>query len=179
MMVERRLKGHSLPAIAAEFNVSIDTVEREVKRAKRLGLLDNFSEQIISELLPKAISAFGAAMDKGDTSIAREVFKGLGFLLSPQDRAAATTVADSDDDLEGYLRQHYGGGGSERTQFKPGPRGGRPALAPAGPSITDEGSVLEGAVIRPAPAAPAVGSDGDENRPADQPRSVESADDHA
>lgn len=179
MMLERRLKGHSPAAIAAEFHVSEHTVEREVKRAKRLGLLDDYQDQIVERLMPAAIQAFEKALANGDTAVARDVFKGLGFLLTPAERAQAAPADDGDNsDLEIYVRRTYGGG-SERTQFKPGPRARVEALAPAGPSVADEGSVLEGSLVGPASASAGVGASGDENRPAHDGEGLGISDDAA
>lgn len=109
-MMALRIRGKGYRDIAAEFNVSEDTVERTLNYAKRAGLVAQFEDQILQELVPAAIESFKTAMQNGDTQVALEVFKGTGFLLRPQERAKPlVTDGDGDEDLEVYIRRIRGG----------------------------------------------------------------------
>lgn len=127
-MIALRIRGQSYKNIATEFNVSEDTVERTLNYAKRAGLVAQFEDQILEELVPAAIENFKTAMQNGDTQVALEVFKGTGLLLRPQERAKpAIADSDGDEDLEVYIRRIRGGTpGHSLTE----PAAAAPALDP-------------------------------------------------
>lgn len=161
MMAERRLKGATVKELAAEFHLHEQTVDDILLWVKNSNLLRTFESQIIEDLMPGAIAAFKKAMENGDSAVATTVFKGLGFLLKPEEKAKAP-LADEGDELETYLRKRVG---SNATRFLTKPASAGSALPAAGESGVDSGRVLEGQLIAGSTeASPAVGEGGDEGR---------------
>lgn len=108
-MVARRIHGASYRDIAAEFNVSIDTVERSLTYAKRAGLIVRYEDKILSELVPGAIDQVKKAITNGDTATAMEVLKGSGMLLKPSEKAKQEAPASEGETLEIYIKRFRGG----------------------------------------------------------------------
>jgi hypothetical protein len=152
LMVERKLHNTTLADIGREFNVTETTVARELQYAKRAGLLQKYEEQILDELVPLAIAAYKTALAKGDTTVADKVFKGLGFLLPPQEREQIPAAPEGGDTLEFYVRRKLG---------NQQPARGLPA---ASAEAVVDGSVLEGALAGAAEIEAPVGPARDEGR---------------
>lgn len=153
-MIAFRIRGKSYKDIAAEFNVSEDTVERTLNYAKRAGLVAQFEDQILEELVPAAIENFKTAMQNGDTQVALEVFKGTGLLLRPQERAKPTIAdGDGDEDLEVYIRRIRGG--------TPGHQLAEP---PATAAALDPRNLPTVAALPPTAGTPTLRAPGDEDR---------------
>lgn len=159
-MVERRIRSVPLKDIAAEFNVTIRTVERNLDYAKRAGLIVQFEDRILQELVPAAIETFKKAIEDGNVEIAKEVFKGTGFLLRPSEKVPAKGSMDlaENESLEVYIRKIRGGGQNDSAD---------PALPPAGTSIIDVGSVPTDSSERPKALEASVVASGDESRAPD------------
>lgn len=161
---------HSVPhkEIARKFNMSESTVIRTLDWVKRAGLVTQFEDQILTELVPAAIDTFKQALAKGDTEVARDVFKGVGLLLRPSEKIAAPSEAG--EDLEIYIRKIRNPEGLpiRDTRFKPGfnhHRAHQSELPSASESGADPGSIVEGSVIAATQPAPAIRTSGDEDCP--------------
>jgi hypothetical protein len=74
MMVYKRLHGYSLSKLANEFNLSEQTITKELLRAKKTNLLRTLEQKILEALVPKAITLYDKALDDGDLFVAKDVF---------------------------------------------------------------------------------------------------------
>ena len=109
LMLARRLHGSSYAEIAAEFNVSNDTVERALTLAKRAGLITKFEDDILADLVPLALTQMKAAISGGDTAAALEVLKATQLLLKPLEKPQPKTHDPSVGlTLESYMAQLRG-----------------------------------------------------------------------
>jgi DNA-binding transcriptional ArsR family regulator len=100
-MLELRISSNaSIKDIAREFNVSHDTVSRNLTWARKAGLIADAEDKALQELLPLAHEALKKALTNHDADVALEIFKGLmpGFgKTKPQPTVTAG------DDLASYL----------------------------------------------------------------------------
>lgn len=111
IMLAKRLSGSSLSEIAEQFQVSPQTINRRIKLAMREGLLDEATDTVIDDLVPKALAVFRAALLEGDVDCARDILFGTGILSKTPKPAQTTTVtATTELSLEQYrallLKEH-------------------------------------------------------------------------
>jgi len=99
-MLKLRVGGKSYAEIAARFEVSKDTVKRSLDWAFRQGLVKNFENKIISELVPKAIAVYSKQLDEGDAKVASDI---IGRLMELGDRFESREQAQEEITLKGYL----------------------------------------------------------------------------
>lgn len=100
MKIERGWANH---LIAKEFNVSRDTVERGIRKAINDGFLQQFEDQLIKDLVPKAMKALDIALEAGDSGVAVEIFKGIGLLKKQAERPRIDHDGGDGDSLEIYI----------------------------------------------------------------------------
>lgn len=159
-------------SIAKEFAISSHTVEREIDWAKRQGLVQDYEDSILTQLVPEAIKVFAAALAAGDRTVALEVLKGTGMLRKPSDKATYGTppTAEGEESLEIHIKKVMRGGNTHDgrqnlKRFTP-----RNQLAPdtaaAAPGV-DDGSVLEAAYVISEVSPQEIRPGGDENHDAD------------
>lgn len=172
MILQTRVQGTSLPDLATKFNVSEHTIRNEIDYAKREGLVAQFEDQVIEQLVPKAIAAFKTALENGDTTVATEVLKGMGILRKPSDRPVLRpeAAAPAEDSLEIHIKRISKGGNKLEN---PHSQQRRIASGPAG--FIDAGRDGEDAAERlPIIEASVVPNRG-EGREADSQRTVDGA----
>lgn len=145
-MVVRRIHGASNSDIAQEFKVSKDTVERSLSFAKRAGLVTQFEDQILQDLVPEAIKAFKKAMENGDTTVALEVFKGTGLLLRPSEKVVAPK--SDEGDLASYIKQIRLPNGPNQSALPPASESSAPAGS-AGEGESEPSPILEAEILAP------------------------------
>lgn len=105
MMMERKLKGNvSNAVIAKEFNVNPATVERTLSWAKRAGLIVNYEDKILQELMPLAHQALKKALEKGNVEVALELLKGMLPTFAKKTAGNGPT-ATSGNELASYIDQ--------------------------------------------------------------------------
>jgi hypothetical protein len=89
--------------VAAHFGVSPSTVARTTKIAIREGLLQQYEDELLNDLVPTAMKAAKDALENGDTQVALEILKGSGVLKKQIDRNKSVGENDGDS-LEAYIR---------------------------------------------------------------------------
>lgn len=137
------LHGFTKKQLAEKFRVSDTTIGRALDWVKRAGLVTQFEDRILQELVPESIETFKRVLKKDDqlaADVARDVFKGVGLLLKPQEKAQAPT--GEGEDLEIYIRKirRTPEEESRDTRFKPGHNA---QLAAARANEIVQGSVIE------------------------------------
>lgn len=137
LMVAARVKGRSYKQIAAEFNVSEHTVQRQLDFAKRAGLIVDFEDQILQELVPAAISQIKSAIQNGDTQSAFEILKGAGLGLKPSERVAPKNAPLGGELPEGETLEVY----IRRIREGHGPENALPPAEEAGDSASGDAAV--------------------------------------
>ena len=159
-VVNMRVSGHRLGQIAEELNISIDTVERDIKYAEKANLFLDLEQKLLHQLAPKAITAIETALEDGDAETAIEVLKSLGIMKDS--KAPKTQVeANQSDDLARAIEE-----ARERRQLNAEtadgeliPTGGRSGLAgllepineTAEETVCETATVTVGDVVEPAP----------------------------
>lgn len=153
-MIQMRMVGTTIEAIAAHFNCDHNTVSRTIQWAGKTGIIDTAENQILQSLVPKALKVYSDALDNGDTFAAKHVIDKLSEMAERADRRR-----DKGEDrmLEVWMK--------EREARKRADKGGtETSVADAGhPRQGDEG-VIDAQVISEEAGQP-VGEDGPE-RPA-------------
>lgn len=100
-MVEGKvLQNKTTKELAADFNVSVDTVERTLSWAAKADIFGNYEDKIVSELVPLAHNAIRQALEEGNAKVGLEIFKGLNLLRTG---AATPGQRAQDDDLAAYI----------------------------------------------------------------------------
>lgn len=177
--LQRRLGNIPLADIAKEFNVVPITVSKELAWAKRQGLIEDYSLQILNDLVPDAIATVKTALGQGDVKAALAILTSVGLLGAKV--AATPAPAGEGESLELYVRHINPGGGSHGPTITSSPilaaLGAAPDEHPtAGETSSDSGSVQENLssltalgrlgenVIDAEVIAPSVCTGGDENR---------------
>jgi hypothetical protein len=100
-MLECRVKGWTMPEIAAEYRCSIDTVERHLEWAVREGQIQKHEETILERLIPKAITAYEKALDRDDVFVAKDL---LGHLMKLSERVDARREHVEELSLTAWLK---------------------------------------------------------------------------
>lgn len=190
LILEKKItRNMSVAAIAESLAISSSTVKKEIDWAKREGLVANYEDQILQELVPEAIKTFSAAIRSGDAQAALEVLKGTGLLRKPSDKstytAPAAPAAEEEVTLEAYIRKTVRGGtgnGSTQSHYSTDRATGRfiakprPALPPAGEIPVQQGDLPEDAALRPEIIEASLVEDSDEDRTPEPERFLGDAD---
>ena len=150
-MMQRRMANISLSDIAQEFNVKAITVSNELAWAKKQGLIENYQQQLLNELVPEAIKTVKVAIADGNVKAAIEVLKGTG-LLSAKPMEQPTAPDGGAESLEIYVRK-IGGAQSGRTDALPTIKEVAVNEAESAPS-SDGRRLLENSVIDAEAATP-------------------------
>lgn len=87
-----RINGVPVQDIAAHEKVSVQTIERRIKKAKILGFLDEAANTVTETLLPQAMRAYGELLTDPDTpaKVKREAAADIAFgagVLSKNNKA--------------------------------------------------------------------------------------------
>lgn len=86
-VISQRLMGQTIPKIAKSLNASKETIINDLKYAKKHGMIENISEQILRELVPLAIETFKTKMkDDKDPFVAKTVLDHYTKLMERDDR---------------------------------------------------------------------------------------------
>lgn len=107
MMLEFKIKNAaSNVAVAKQFNVNPKTVERTLSWARRAGIIVDYEDKVLQELMPLAHQALKGALAKGNVEVALEIFKGL--LPSFNKKAVNGPTVSSGNELAAYIDQLRG-----------------------------------------------------------------------
>lgn len=169
--LQRRLGNIPLADIAKEFNVVPMTVSKELAWAKRQGLIEDYSLQILNDLVPDAIATVKTALVAGDVKAALAILTSVGLLGAKV--AATPAPAGEGESLELYVRHINPGGGSHGPTITSSPILAALGAAPdehstAGTPGADSGSLSQDSVIDAEVIAPAVRRARDEDNSTDQ-----------
>lgn len=102
LMLQEKVMGKRNADVAAKFNVSLLTVERELKWGREKGVLQNHIDKVMTELVPKAMSAIQVALENNDANVALEILKGMNILKKPS--SAAPPPPEDTESLEYYMK---------------------------------------------------------------------------
>lgn len=103
-MIQQRIHAVPLAQIATNFNVSLDTVERELQWAKKNHLLEVAEDRLLGTLLTKAMTVIEAALDDGDLDAAKTVI--TVFNNASHQKAKREEKQESREfDLEDYFKE--------------------------------------------------------------------------
>ena len=91
LMTTKRIMGKSVAQIAAEFEMSHDTVQRRLAWAKRHGMVEDALDTVLDHLVPEAVKTYLAAIQSGDIDAARDVMFGTGVLQKAPKTGLAPT----------------------------------------------------------------------------------------
>ncbi len=73
-ILQLRMRNHTLDTIAKTMGVSVDTVRRSLEYATREGLTKQYESDLISKLVPKALTVLEEALDKtSDVKVAMHI----------------------------------------------------------------------------------------------------------
>lgn len=107
MMLEHKIKHAATNAdIAKEFNVHPETVRRTLSWMKRAGIIVDYEDKVLQELMPLAHEALKKALQKGNVDVALEIFKGM--LPSFNKKVASGPSVSSGNELSAYIDQLRG-----------------------------------------------------------------------
>lgn len=157
MMLEFQIKtAATLPKIAKEFNVSVDTVKDTLTWAEKAGLLTKLEDKILEDLMPAAHKAIKAGLEDGDNiqkaaRLGIEVFKGIvpGFGKAQP----VQSPSDPQGDLASYVAKLRADASVPVRPFLEGHT--LPALPP-GETSPDAGRDVESSQRIPAGDSPAA-----------------------
>jgi hypothetical protein len=173
-IINRKIVGAmSSKSIAAEFNLSSNTVENEIDWAKRQGLVASYEDQLLNELVPAAIAAFKVALANNDAQVALEVLKGAGLLRKQNANPIATPPPSvQEETLEIYMKRRSVSGGTPNSGLFTSKRNHVAELNPAPASTASDrtlrlhaGGVSANPDLSPPSPAPSVGAHRDEGDP--------------
>jgi hypothetical protein len=103
LMLARRIQGASLDQIAAEFNVSENTIKRRIDYAQRHNLLADATDRVLTELVGPAHQVYAKALASEELQLAlqaaRDVMFGTG-ILSKNNRAQVAPAETVEMTLE-------------------------------------------------------------------------------
>lgn len=150
-MVDKRIHGRSLAAIAEEFNVSIDTVTRSLERAEKLNLAERYEDYLYGRLGALALGAYEHALLENDTAVATKVLESLGLIKKAREQRPEGGEPEGDT-WEAYLKvrkapRKASDEGSSTTS--PAPAGRAPRKSPP-QSPSELAEALETLDITPA-----------------------------
>jgi hypothetical protein len=172
-MLQRRMVNIARRDIATEFNVKEDTVDTEISWAKKQGLVANYENQILNELVPAAIKTVKAAVAAGDVKAALEILKGSGVLHTKPAPPGGPPDGGAES-LEIYVRKIAPQGEANNGRFQPRvtsnalPPLGEASLDAAGSApAPDPGRAVEVGPIDAEVVASEDGAPGDEGHAAD------------
>jgi DNA-binding transcriptional ArsR family regulator len=160
--IEERIKGKSIKEIASEFNVSEDTVTRNLSYAKKAELVVEAEDKILRDLVPAAHEALKRALNGENSDVAAkaalEIFKGT--LPSFSKRPTATGATSDDSGLSSYIAKLRDSAAlAERTidgtVVPPALEGSPQRLLPAAAESAPQEGVSEAAETPRSPADPA------------------------
>lgn len=112
MIIKRKVTGSvSNTALAKEFNVSPDTVKRDIARALKENWVEDMETQVQNTLGPLALITLTKALQRTDSDesakIAMDIMKGLGVLKKPRLDKSSASEGGAGDELE-YIRVRRG-----------------------------------------------------------------------
>jgi DNA-binding transcriptional ArsR family regulator len=102
-MIQQRIASISIDNIAENFNVHPETVDNELKWAKRNGLLETLEQRLLGNIANKTLIVIEEHLNEGSLDAAKE---GLKFILhASQQKARREEKQDNREfDLAEYLR---------------------------------------------------------------------------
>lgn len=115
-MIEMRVMNNTDGQIARAFNVHVNTVRRTLSWAERAGVIADFEDKILQELIPAAHKAVLNGLKQNDNPIEAaklglEIFKGAVPGFGKAKTGPKGNYVDPDDDLSAHialLRAHDG-----------------------------------------------------------------------
>lgn len=91
-MIAMRIQNWSVDQIAAHFDLTRKTVDETMDWAEKEGIIAEFEEQLIKDLVPLAIGAYKKVLsdkDNPNMQAARDVLMGAGILKKQSERPSA------------------------------------------------------------------------------------------
>jgi hypothetical protein len=153
-MIQQRVAAISITQIAENFNVHPDTVDSELKWAKKHGLLETLEQRLLGNLANKSLVVIDGHLDLGNLDAAKEVLKFITH--ASQQKARREEKAEKREfDLDDYLREKRKGAIDVSS-------------SPVAPSEIAEGTLLQGgpagapagiAALLASPRSPGPGED--------------------
>lgn len=102
-MIAMRVQNWSADQIAAHFDLTRKTVDETMDWAKKEGIMKEFEDQLVTDLLPLAMGAYKKALTGADPNMqaARDVLMGAGILKKQKD--SAPVAAQPMDEVEIWM----------------------------------------------------------------------------
>ena len=101
--------GKSAKEIAKEHGISHDVVDKRLSWARRAGILTDYEDKLLQELIPAAHKALLEALLDGDAAVALEIYKGSLLLKGKEQKTGKMTqqpVSEDSDDLANYMNKY-------------------------------------------------------------------------
>jgi hypothetical protein len=115
--VALRVSGVAIKEIAAKFNVSKDTVDRDVTWAIRNGFMANVENDIITELAQKALKVYRDKLNDGSEYVAKHV---LDIVVKLGDRFQSQKAHEQNLGLRAYIDSKRDNGQRNKDDDKGG-----------------------------------------------------------
>jgi hypothetical protein len=143
-MIEMRVMNNTDGEIARAFNVHVNTVRRTLSWAERAGVIADFEDKILQELIPAAHKAVLKGMNQEDNpieaaKIGLEIFKGAVPGFGKAKTGPKGNYVDPDDDLSAHIALLRAQSGVLDGEIGPHPE---LPPAPAAPEGIEEGPDL-------------------------------------
>jgi hypothetical protein len=101
-IVEDRIMGLNIKDLSFKYNIGCETVTKELKFAKEIGIIDSLEDRILKELVPLAIETYKIKMSEDrDAYVAKDVLTNLARLSEKQERKQKD---DDTNSLEAYIK---------------------------------------------------------------------------
>lgn len=102
-MVRCRVAGMNIEAVVTQFKCSYDTVRRSLAYAAREGLMREYENQIIGDLIPAAIKVYQKKLlEEEDPYVAKHVLD-IAMKLGDRFHASEMREAEAEKSLSDYL----------------------------------------------------------------------------
>jgi hypothetical protein len=132
-IVQRRIEAVSINEIAKEFNIHPDTVDNDIKWAKKQGLLETLEQRLLGSIANKTLAVVEAHLDLGSLDAAKEGMKAI--LHASQQKARREEKQEKREfDLDDYLREKRRGSIDVSATEVPTGEVAEGTLLPSGPA---------------------------------------------
>jgi hypothetical protein len=168
-VVQQRISGLPIAAVAANLNIHPETVSEDVKWAKKHGLLETLEQRLLGPIAQKTLVVIEEHLNEGSLEAAKE---GMKFIIhANQQKARREEKQENREfDLEEYLREKRAGAIDVSAERVP-----EADLAAEGQAL----AVLQGGDAGAPEGAPAAAADQDgAGAGPDSGLSVDAAADH-
>lgn len=103
-VIEMKTRGLSTAEIAKYFNCSEDTIERDVTKIKRDGLVEKYERKFLGKLMPLAFAKIERVLKADDTDLegVKEIFKRFDKLSEQKHQKELIEGGQKEDTLSGW-----------------------------------------------------------------------------